>query len=157
MAVREIVKYPNDVLTTPCQKIDLGVTIPMEEMFDLAKDMRDTLETEKNGVALAANQIGHPFRIVALSKEFIEKKGVSYHPIIINPVITRHGSDKETEEEGCLSFPGVRLPVPRWRKITLEYQDILGHRWTIVATRFWARVFQHEIDHLDGILFQDVR
>lgn len=176
MAVRRILKYPDPFLRKPTEKIviedlyseDFGGTmqICLEGMW---QDMEETLMESDHGAALAANQIGLKYYMFAVNQQMsgdtrnIDKVR-AIPPIIINPTIISHGSEKETNEEGCLSFPGVLLKVSRWKEVEVSYSTVL--HWggpqkrellsvTETYSGFWGRVFQHEIDHLEGKLFVD--
>jgi len=102
---------------------------------------------EKNsGVGLAAPQIGKSIRLCVVNVE-----DEAY--VLINPRITYTSALKEICEEGCLSFPGKFIPVKRAKKVRVKAQNELGEEVTIKAKGLLARVLQHEIDHLDGLLF----
>ncbi|MGB9856961.1 MAG: peptide deformylase [Dictyoglomaceae bacterium] len=117
-----------------------------DEIKKLAEDMMETMKSA-DGVGLAAPQVGRSIRMIVVSYE--EKDMVLINPEII---------EKEGESidiEGCLSVPGVEVPVKRAEKITLKFQNLKGKTQIIKAEGMWARIFQHEIDHLDGILIVD--
>ena len=114
----------------------------------------------KDGIGLAAPQIDSPLRITVIVPEPTQfekyKRAVTKEALVmINPVITRHSLFKEKGEEGCLSIPGVFGDVKRWQTVTATYRDPAGRPQIIQAKGLMARVIQHEIDHLDGILFVD--
>ncbi len=114
--------------------------------FALLDDMKDTME-KSEGVGLAAPQIGvlRRIAIVGYEDEFYE---------LINPVIIK--TDGECiDDEGCLSVPGVRGLVKRPKTITVEYKDRFDKKHTKEISDMMARIFCHEIDHLDGVLFVD--
>jgi peptide deformylase len=126
-----------------------------EELKALIADMRDTM-AHLNGAGLAAPQIGVGLRVVIF--------GVSANPrypkaeevpdtVLVNPVLTPLASDMEEDWEGCLSVPGLRGWVPRYRHVRYEGFDQNGERIERVVSGFHARVVQHECDHLDGILY----
>lgn len=106
-----------------------------------------------NGVGLSANQIGLNFRMFVA--EIPDPQGGTKFYAVFNPKIERAGEEKIELEEGCLSIPGTWGDVPRPEKITVSGQDKNGKAVKIKAWGFLARVFQHEIDHLDGKLFID--
>jgi peptide deformylase len=123
----------------------------VEQVTDLHRKLaRDMLETMRQapGVGLAANQVGFLDRIFVWQ---IEEE----HGAFINPVITESSDETFTDEEGCLSMPGLVYPVERSMRVTVEAIDENGHPVKVEAEDFQARVFQHEIDHLDGVLFVD--
>lgn len=110
------------------------------------------------GVGLAANQLGVALRvIVAEQKENPRYPRAENFPlrILINPRIVRYSREIQADWEGCLSIPGYRGKVPRSRKIAFEATDENGKKLGETAEGFFARVLQHEIDHLNGILFID--
>jgi peptide deformylase len=138
----------------------LGVAKPVEqfgtpELAALLADMRDTM-AHLNGAGLAAPQIGVPLRVVIF--------GVKANPryphveevpetVLINPVLEPIAADKEEDWEGCLSVPGMRGMVPRYRHLRYSGCDEQGGRIERIVEGFHARVVQHEVDHLDGILY----
>jgi peptide deformylase len=128
------------------------------EVFDkaLARFGRDLLATMRaaNGVGLAAPQVGILSRV--FSYDIGEDEETGEHPfgVVVNPrILTMEG--EQTGEEGCLSFPGVYAESTRAMKVTVEGQDTSGARLDLTGEGLLARVFQHEIDHLDGVLFID--
>lgn len=122
-----------------------------EEIKTLADDMIETMKKEQ-GVGLAAPQVGELKRlIVVLWHGKLYKEPL----VFINPTITKQSTAKIVMEEGCLSLPGRYAEVPRCADIELKYQDLNGNKKTLKANRMNARIIQHEIDHLDGILFPD--
>ena len=119
-----------------------------KKILRLIKDMEKILKKE-GGVGLAAPQVGESIRLILVlldSKNLIP---------MINPEITAHSEETEYAEEGCLSLPGQWGDVKRYKKITVSYLDTKGEKRTLKLKKFNARVVQHEVDHLDGILFTD--
>jgi peptide deformylase len=125
------------------------------ELLDLLQDMRDTM-AHLNGAGLAAPQIGVPLRVVIF--------GVTENPrypdiepvpdtVLVNPVLTPLSSEEEEGWEGCLSVPGMRGWVPRFKKLRYAGYDERGRRFQREVEGFHARVVQHEVDHLDGVLY----
>jgi peptide deformylase len=147
MSVLKIVKYPSDILSQKLQ--------PVENFdSDLKYIVRDMFETmyAYNGIGLAANQVGINKRIVVVDVSLREEKKVL--PIVlINPQIVNYSKKKQVAEEGCLSFPGFFEKVARSLSVEVEYYDINGKRQRIIAEGLLARVLQHEIDHINGIVF----
>lgn len=129
--------------------------IEMEAVDDstrqLIEDMFDTMYAE-GGVGLAAPQVGESVRIIVLDRD-IDRYGEE-RIAIVNPVITRHEGEVE-EEEGCLSIPEIREKVRRWARVRVTGLDPEGKTLELEAESLLARAIQHEIDHLDGILFID--
>ena len=118
-----------------------------EALERLAEEMLDTMR-EKNGVGLAANQVGRLKRVLVASVEDEDF-------VIVNPVLTYHSDATERGQEGCLSIPGIQVEVERPTAVTVTGQDASGKPLRIEATDMLARVLQHEIDHLDGVLILD--
>ncbi len=143
--VYRIITYKDkesDVLFQPPKKIDdFG-----KSFQSLVKDMKETFLSSEEALGLAANQLNLD-KAVCIVKL---KKGVE---IFCNPEIVSLSKEKETMEEGCLSFPNIFLMVPRAKEISVVYQDIKGKKKKINASGLEARVLQHEIDHLNGIAF----
>ncbi|MBL8481266.1 MAG: peptide deformylase [Rhodocyclaceae bacterium] len=125
------------------------------ELAELIADMHDTMR-ELDGAGLAAPQIGVDLRVVIFgfdaNARYPDAPPVPY-TVLVNPVITPLGDEIEDGWEGCLSVPGLRGVVPRWRRIAYRGQDAAGQPIERTAEGFHARVVQHECDHLDGILY----
>jgi peptide deformylase len=150
MAIREIRTYPDPVLrnkTARVEKID-------SSLDRLIEDMVATMHAAP-GVGLAANQVGVPLQLAVIdlsSRENEEQR----HPllVIINPeILAMEGS--VTEEEGCLSIPDYSEKVKRAAKVKVRAQDRTGKSFEIEAEGLLAKALQHEIDHLNGLLFVD--
>jgi len=123
----------------------------------LIKSMIYTMRRD-NGVGLAAPQIGQPLRIAVMEmRSSINRPNIKHKgPIVVmNPKILKYSKNKINDWEGCLSLRGIRAMVPRSKIITVEYHDENGKKITEEATGFWARIFQHEIDHLNGLGYMD--
>jgi peptide deformylase len=141
----EIVKYPDPVLERPAER----VTEFNDELRKFVDDMFESMYAAK-GIGLAAPQVGVPKRLTVIDLSFKERPEDKI--VLINPeIILREG--KQYEEEGCLSLPEIREKVSRAAKVTVRAQDIDGNWFEMDGTELLARAFQHEIDHLDGILF----
>ena len=125
------------------------------ELAALLTDMQDTMQ-HLNGAGLAAPQIGVNLRIVifgvAQNPRYPDAESVPF-TVLINPVLTPLGSELEDGWEGCLSVPGMRGLVPRYQDLQYTGKDAAGQRIDRRASGFHARVVQHEVDHLDGILY----
>jgi peptide deformylase len=145
MAILEIKKYPEKVLRKKAE--DIKEITP--EIKKLAIDMIKTmLNAKPEGVGLAAPQVG-------ISKNiFVAQTSHGPH-VFVNPKIIKKSREAETMEEGCLSLPDVWLKVKRAKAAELEYLDIEGKTGKIKAEGLFARILQHEIDHLNGILIVD--
>ena len=144
MAVLRVRRYGDPVLRRRARAVET-VTPEIRRLVD---DMIETMYDEV-GIGLAAPQVGVSLRLMVVGDE--EGRGSQ---ALVNPAITAQGG-KVTAEEGCLSLPGVFAPVTRAEWVTLEAQDLEGQPVTITARGLRARVFQHEIDHFDGVLFID--
>ncbi|WP_409294428.1 peptide deformylase [Peribacillus sp. SCS-26] len=142
MAILPIVLYPDRILEQKCEKV---------EVFDkkLAKLLNNMYETmlEADGVGLAAPQIGSSQRIAVV--DIGDENG---RIELINPEIVSVEGD-QSGPEGCLSFPGLFGEVERPYKIKIKAQDRKGRPFELKADDFLARAIQHEMDHLDGVLF----
>lgn len=144
--IRDIVFHPDKRLRLKSKKV-LIKDIVSKEMRDFLIDMGQTM-LEKDGIGLAAPQIGVSKRIVVINT----KDGIL---ALINPIITKQSWRKEIDEEGCLSVPGVYANVKRPTKINVEAYDSAGQKIKFEAKGLFARVILHEVDHLNGILFID--
>ena len=138
-----ILKYPNPILRRKSEEIK-EIT---PEIKELALDMQETMMKNK-GIGLAASQIGILKRMIAIKTE-------TGPEVFVNPKIIKKSKEKEIMEEGCLSFPEFFLEIKRPKKVEIEAINLDGKKVKIQAGGLLARVFQHEIDHLDGILFID--
>ena len=144
MAVLKVLRYGDPALrrrATPVGEVTAAVRATIA-------DMTETMYDEV-GIGLAAPQVGVSLRLIVVADE--EGRGVQ---ALLNPAIVDRGGEA-TGEEGCLSIPGVFAPVTRAAWVTVEAQDVNGRPLAIRATGLRARVLQHEIDHLDGVLFID--
>jgi peptide deformylase len=126
------------------------------ELRELLGDMRDTMSAH-NGAGLAAPQIGVPWRVVifgtgAPNPRYPDAEAVP-ETVLINPELEPIGALKEEDWEGCLSVPGLRGIVPRYAELHYRGVDELGRAIDRRVSGFHARVVQHEVDHLDGILY----
>jgi len=152
--IYDIVIYPDPRL----KQISQTVEHFDEELHTLLEDMYETM-IAKNGVGLAAIQIGVPKRVLIVNVPIDAGEGED--PIqlpentleIINPVITYRSDEMVKFQEGCLSVPGVYEDIERHAMVTIEYQDRHGQPQIIEDDEFLAIALQHEIDHLDGKLF----
>ena len=144
--VRKIVKYGNPVLEQPAEPVTEFDTPELNEMI---ADMWETMYAAK-GVGLAAPQIGIGKRVSVIDVSVGEDETKKI--VIINPQIVLH-EGKQVGEEGCLSIPGFREPVSRANKVSVRAQDASGRQIELEGEELLARAFQHEIDHLNGILF----
>ncbi|MBU6375459.1 MAG: peptide deformylase [Bdellovibrionales bacterium] len=157
MAIRKVARLGNPVLRKKTRTLSPD-EIRSPEIQHLIQDLRDT-QAEYGGIGIAAPQIEVPLRVAIL--EFSESSarypGMGAHPltVFINAKVTVLDSHEQSFWEGCLSVPGLRGKVSRPRKIRVDYLDENAEPCSITAEGFLATVFQHELDHLDGVLFID--
>jgi peptide deformylase len=152
MAIREVLKMGDPRL--------LAVAAPVAEfggpeLENLLTDLQDTMKN-LNGAGLAAPQIGVGLRVVIFGFEhnvrYPDEEAVPF-TVLINPVLTPVGDAMDEDWEGCLSVPGMRGLVPRYRELRYTGLDAAGAPIDRTVRDFHARVVQHEVDHLDGILY----
>ena len=122
----------------------------------LVNDMVDTMH-EYDGVGLAGPQVHVGLRVAVLEVPASDERARAAVPltVLVNPVVTPLGDEKEHAWEGCLSIPDLRGVVPRWKRVRLEALDRHGQPYTVEAEGFFARVIQHECDHLEGGVYLD--
>lgn len=142
MAIKKIINYPAEILEKPCR----AVVKFDRKLGKLLDDMYETM-IEHDGVGLAAPQIGIDGRIAIV--DIADESGTIE---MINPRILKT-SGEQTGPEGCLSFPGLYGEVTRPNFVKIEAFNRKGRKFTLEAEEFLARAIQHEMDHLDGILF----
>jgi len=147
MAIRSVLIFGDPVLRQKAGPItEFG-----EGLSALAADLRETMKAY-DGVGLAANQVGVAQRILVVDVP-LEDETRARHTIVNPTIVSRSGS--ETAEEGCLSIPGIYEDICRSSALEVTGQDEHGRPLTIEAKGFLARAIQHEVDHLDGVLFVD--
>ena len=139
-----IITYPNKILRTKLKKVD---NFNDPQFKRIIKEMKKAM-IKYDGIGLAANQVNLNMRLIIVNTE----EGPA---AFINPCIKSKSLLKQKFDEGCLSFPEITGWVSRSKKITLEYQDEKGNKKKINAHNLIATVFQHEIDHINGIIFTD--
>ncbi|NPA12948.1 MAG: peptide deformylase [Aquificae bacterium] len=144
--------WPDKILKEKMQEVDFFNTEKLKDYVDIMFDKMYQLE----GVGLAANQIGIPYQIIVIdtsqtkNEEYQEEESVKL--ALVNPkIVLKEGERQSTE--GCLSFPGVQITIPRAERVVVEAKDISGESITLDATGFLSVVLQHEIDHINGIPF----
>lgn len=143
MAVLPIRIFGDPVLKEKCPE----VAETAADLEQLIRDMADSLP-QPGGAGLSANQIGIMKRVFIFDDE-------GEIEVCINPHIVVFSGEEIEEVEGCLSLPGVGVPVSRYTEVQLEYTDIRGEKRSLEVEGWLARVFQHELDHLDGTLILD--
>lgn len=145
--IKQIILYGNKILrqkSKDIEKID-------DSIIALAKDLQDTLETEENGVGLAAPQIGVSKKMFILNLPSLDINNM----IFINPEIIEKSEETDSLEEGCLSIPGIEAAVTRPFRIKLRAINLDGDEFECECDDFLARAIQHENDHLNAVLFID--
>lgn len=151
--------YGDEVLREPAQPVDKVD----ERIRTLAKDMMETMRRER-GVGLAAQQVGStdalcvidvPLDMDRSEDGVVHNPGVTMPLVLVNPEIVDFSKETETGDEGCLSFPGIFAPVKRSVEVTVKFLDLKGKPQELRLRKFVARAAQHEIDHLNGVLFVD--
>jgi peptide deformylase len=148
MALRKIITLPSRKLrakSEPVGKVTADLRALVEDMFETMYDAP--------GIGLAAVQIGVPKRIVTM--DLSKKEGETNPRVFINPEIVWSSDDKATYEEGCLSIPEVHEDVERPARVKVKFLDLDGKRHEEEAQGLYATCIQHEIDHLNGVLFID--
>jgi peptide deformylase len=149
VAIREIVLYPHPVLKQVCAPLEPGSDLGRE----VARDLLDTLEAGP-GVGLAAPQIDLPYRVIVVDAGRNPKHQGQGRILLFNPEV-REQTGTQRFREGCLSIPEYTGDVRRAAEIVVAGLDAEGKEAVVTARGFEAVVFQHELDHLDGILFLD--
>ncbi len=152
MAIREVLRMGDPrLLAVAAPVVEFGTP----ELADLLNDMEDTMRS-LNGAGLAAPQIGIGLRVVIFGFEansrYPDEDAVPF-TVLINPELTPLGDSQDEGWEGCLSVPGMRGLVPRYRDLRYTGFDAQGNSIDRTVKDFHARVVQHEVDHLDGILY----
>jgi peptide deformylase len=146
VAKSQIRQYPEPVLREPAR--------PVSEFSDDLRALTTrmiTLMDDANGIGLAGNQVGLLRRVLVYHPD---REGAEAR-VMVNPVIVEHSDEKEIDEEGCLSLGPLRVPVERSVRVSVDAQDENGEPVHVNAEHLEARVLQHEIDHLDGVLIID--
>lgn len=150
MAIRNLRYNGDDILKKKCKVVE---NID-EKIKQLAEDMLDTMYSN-DGIGLAACQVGVLKRVVVYDVTYIDEKKGKKAVVLINPKITSRSKSKVIVEEGCLSFPDIFENVERYEKVTVEYTDLDGKKVVKNVKDMEAVCIQHELDHLDGIVFLD--
>jgi peptide deformylase len=147
MASLQLINYPHPTLrhrSKPIVRVDARLKELVDEMFKIMYEFR--------GVGLAANQVNLPIRLFIANPSGSKEEGPEL--VFINPVINRAKGVVEAEE-GCLSLPGINADVKRHKSLTVNAYDLNGNEINAQVDGFMGRIVQHEIDHLDGVLFID--
>jgi len=148
MAIRTIITIPDPKLRLVSQKLE-RVDDELRKMMD---DMAETMY-DAPGIGLAAVQLGEPMRLIVVDPATPEEPKTPLH--LVNPEILWRSDERRVHEEGCLSIPEYYEDVERPTQVRVKYIDRDGHEQEMLADGLLATVLQHEIDHLDGVLFID--
>lgn len=140
--IHKLIDSKDPLLTTVMEPFDFAN--PPIDPNQLAQDLIESMN-EYDGYGISANQLGLPYRVFAMRGE--------PNFVCFNPRIAMYGEEKNTLEEGCLSFPNLIVKIQRPKHVRVRFQTPSGAMTTKQFTGMTARVFQHELDHLDGILF----
>lgn len=144
----KLVEYPEAVLTRPCMPVNEF----NNELRALVDEMAEIMYTSE-GVGLAAPQVNVSSNVLLIDPSGGEEANQLL--TLINPCVTWVSDEQETGQEGCLSLPGAILQVPRSIAVDVEYHDVMGNLHIRRFTNFEARIVQHEVDHLNGVLMFD--
>lgn len=153
MALRKIVRFPQPFLRQQTVAVD-PTTIPQKAIRTLVEDMMETM-CNVNGAGLAAIQIGAPERIFIIDAAAAGDQQSDPPKVFINPVFDYLSKETDVREEGCLSFPGIFIPVKRSLAVKIRAYDIDGKPFELATENFYARALQHEFDHLENRLLYD--
>lgn len=148
MSIQKIYKYPEPVLRQKTEVISLFDDSLKTLVLDMAETMYDA-----PGIGLAAPQIGKSVKLIVVDTTKDKEAERQYLPLVNPRIIAQEGT--QIDEEGCLSVLDLTASVKRHKKVTVAYQDLQGHPQEMTAEDRFAVVLQHEIDHLNGILFID--
>jgi peptide deformylase len=144
----QIIQYPHPTL----RRVSKSLKRVDRELVDIVREMFDLMYAAK-GVGLAANQVDLPYRLFVINLQS-DPAAADQEFVFVNPVLTNRKGNAEAEE-GCLSLPGLYGDVKRSERVTLNAYNLAGQELSMELDRLFARAVQHEIDHLDGILFVD--
>ncbi len=153
MSKSKMVTVPNLILkerTEKVQSFDSDLKIQIQEMVEMLRN--------EGGIGLAANQLGYKNQVLIIEFQNKTKKNDPENiplTVFINPEIVEHSDEQACYDEGCLSVPRIELELERPANLKLKYEDEHGHRLKIAPKGLLARILQHEIDHLNGIIFTE--
>lgn len=155
MAPLDVIVYGHPVLREPARTIE-RIT---DHHRQFASELTETMY-ENQGIGLAANQVGSTQRVVVIDTEWPDREELNEQPVrqpvvMFNPEILEESAEDEDASEGCLSLPGITGTVWRSRRIRFSYTDLEGRRVERDVAGWLARCVQHELDHLNGVLFID--
>jgi peptide deformylase len=141
----QLVDKNDPILTTPCQDVDFQN--PPFDLIEFSKELVKFM-IDSRGIGLAANQVGFPIRAFAM-------RASPENFVCINPKIVHYGEEKVLLEEGCLTYPGLLVKVKRSNVIRVRFNTPNGDTMTKQFIGMSSRVYQHELDHLNGVKFYD--
>jgi peptide deformylase len=144
----KIVKFPNEILRQKIKYWDFN-NCP-EDPVQLEKNLIETMFAN-NGIGLSANQVGLPYRVFVMGHKDIPENAQAF----FNPMVLKTVDEIKELEEGCLSFPGIFVKIKRPTKILARWQNSQGEYQESEFTGYDCKCFLHELDHLEGIVFQD--
>jgi len=147
----DITKLPSKILKKTLKTVD-SADIKNGSYIKLVLDMKEAM-VKNNGVGLAANQIGKDLAIFVIDVNVAKTNNVP--EAYFNPEITEYSRESDEIEEGCLSIPEYFIPIKRSKKVMLKFMDEEGKKRKIKARGFLARIYQHETDHLNGLIIKD--
>lgn len=155
MPVRDVVRFPDPRLKTVCAAVELDEPAGRERAASLAADLLDTMRSFPGCVGIAAPQLGHLERMVAIDVTGHRRAASCHGPLVlVNPQIVE-GAGSVRMREGCLSIPDFTGDVTRVETVVVRYASPDGVEGEITCDAYEARVLLHELDHLDGLLFLD--
>jgi peptide deformylase len=143
-----IVKFPDPLLRERMPEFDFAN--PSHDPVQLEKDMLEFMY-QNNGIGLSANQIGERVRVFVMGHKDRSADGMAF----FNPIVIANTEDSQDMEEGCLSFPGIFVKIKRPRAIKARWQNSKGETIEGEFSGYECKCFLHELDHLEGIVFQD--
>ncbi|MBI5742418.1 MAG: peptide deformylase [Candidatus Niyogibacteria bacterium] len=162
--IRPIIQDGDPVLRKTPPELPLP-EITSRRIQDIIHEMSESLYSSANGIGIAAPQIGYSLPIFLISEEAMQKPGAPHnheagkrhwkHFVFINPKLIKSSQKKELLDEGCLSVDGVYGRVRRARQVTVEAYNEKGGKFRVGASGLYAQALQHEMDHLNGVLFID--
>ena len=150
IALAQIRQYPDPALRMQAREVEA-----FDGDLERLVERMSQLMVEANGVGLAAPQVGVLRRLFVFRRGRDDEEGSEETIAVVNPQVVSSSEERESEEEGCLSLQGIQVPVERHLAITLEAQDPEGARLELELEGIEARIAQHELDHLDGVLILD--
>lgn len=149
-----ILTYPNDALRKVAEAVTQRELSKGGTLSFLAMDMMMEMYAQR-GIGLAAPQVGVNKRLIVIDTSTLKGEGGGFKGVMVNPIVVRKSEEKSFYEEGCLSFPGEHVNVERPVEIVVQYQTMSGLALVDTFRGITAKCIQHEIDHLEGVLFID--